>query len=234
MASATSSTWRVSPADSCASSVGSCAPMLDSRRYRRYASSVTVKAAGTAKPAAASRARFAPFPPTTRGSVAPAPSSARTSTMKAPKGVCARPAWSDAPGLAGLDYDCAAVAAARAQSPTVTVPEVPSTVTTVPLTSCWLAPVQDTTQGMPSSRLTIAAWLITAPTSVTTAAAETNSGVHEGSVALATRISARQHPVRLDRVADDPLDRLPHPLRQGEVLVRRARLVGRHPRLRPK
>ena len=45
-----------------------------------------------------------------------------------------------------------------------------------------VALVTDTTQGRPSSRLTMTAWVIWAPTSTTTAAAGTNSGVQLGSV----------------------------------------------------
>ena len=52
-----------------------------------------------------------------------------------------------------------------------------------------VAPVAETTHGMPSSRLTITAWLSGAPTSTTTAAAGTNSGVHDGSVMGATSTS---------------------------------------------
>jgi len=44
-------------------------------------------------------------------------------------------------------------------------------------------------QGMPSSRLTIMAWLPMAPTSTTTPADTMNNGVQEGSVCGATRIS---------------------------------------------
>src|SRR5438270_2358445 len=52
-----------------------------------------------------------------------------------------------------------------------------------------VASVTDTTHGMPSSRETITAWVIWAPTSTTTAAAGTNSGVHAGSVTGATSTS---------------------------------------------
>src|SRR5690242_9934839 len=68
------------------------------------------------------------------------------------------------------------------QSSTVTSPFVPSTRTVAPLRILRVAPVTDTTQGMPSSLDTMTAWLIWAPTSTTTPAAGTNSGVHEGSV----------------------------------------------------
>src|ERR1700682_4184076 len=47
----------------------------------------------------------------------------------------------------------------------------------------------ETTHGMPNSRDTMTAWLIWAPTSTTTAAAGTNSGVQAGSVIGATRTS---------------------------------------------
>jgi hypothetical protein len=71
----------------------------------------------------------------------------------------------------------------------VTVPFVPSTVMVAPSGMERVAPVTETTQGMPSSRLTITAWVIWAPTSTTTAAAGTNSGVQLGSVTGATRMS---------------------------------------------
>ena len=47
----------------------------------------------------------------------------------------------------------------------------------------------ETTHGIPSSRLTITAWLMVAPTSTTTPAAGTNKGVQEGSVIGATSMS---------------------------------------------
>ena len=52
-----------------------------------------------------------------------------------------------------------------------------------------VASVTDTAHGMPSSRLTMMAWLSAAPTSTTTPAAGTNSGVQAGSVIGATRMS---------------------------------------------
>ncbi len=58
-----------------------------------------------------------------------------------------------------------------------------------------VASVADTTHGMPSSRLTITACDIAAPTSTTTAAAGTNSGVHDGSVLGATSTSPGSRPV---------------------------------------
>src|SRR4029079_16217483 len=64
----------------------------------------------------------------------------------------------------------------------VTTPELPSAQTLAPSGMLRVAPVAETTHGMPSSRLTMMAWLRAAPTSTTTAAAGTNSGVHEGSV----------------------------------------------------
>ena len=47
----------------------------------------------------------------------------------------------------------------------------------------------ETAHGMPSSRLTMMAWLNGAPTFTTTPPAGTNSGVHDGSVMGATRMS---------------------------------------------
>src|SRR5256885_16947921 len=71
----------------------------------------------------------------------------------------------------------------------VTVPAAPSTVIIAPSGIFLVASVTDTTHGMPSSRDTITAWVIWAPTSTTTAAAGTNKGVHAGSVTGATRTS---------------------------------------------
>src|SRR5437763_13109593 len=72
---------------------------------------------------------------------------------------------------------------------TVTVPLVPSTSTTAPLGIRVVQSPAETTQGMPSSRLTMAAWENGEPTWTTTAAAATNSGVHDGSVIGATSTS---------------------------------------------
>src|SRR5205814_2686759 len=59
---------------------------------------------------------------------------------------------------------------------TVTVPVVPSTVMVAPSAILRVASVTETTHGIPSSRETITAWVICAPTSTTTAAAGTNNG----------------------------------------------------------
>ena len=48
---------------------------------------------------------------------------------------------------------------------------------------------RDTTHGTPSSRLTMTAWLPGAPISQMTALAIMNSGTHDGSVVVHTRIS---------------------------------------------
>jgi hypothetical protein len=64
----------------------------------------------------------------------------------------------------------------------VTVPVDPSTLTSAPSGIRLVASVTLTTHGMPSSRLTMIAWLTTAPTLTTTATAGTNNGVHAGSV----------------------------------------------------
>src|SRR3954465_2954545 len=71
----------------------------------------------------------------------------------------------------------------------VTVPAAPSTVMVAPSGIFLVAPVTETTHGIPSSRDTITAWVIWAPTSTTTAAAGTNNGVHAGSVTGATSTS---------------------------------------------
>ena len=71
----------------------------------------------------------------------------------------------------------------------VTVPVSPFTSMNAPSPIRLDASVAETTQGMPSSRLTMAACENGAPTSTTTAEAATNSGVHAGSVIGAMRIS---------------------------------------------
>ena len=71
----------------------------------------------------------------------------------------------------------------------VTVPLSPSTSTMAPSGMRRVASTTDGTQGMPSSRLTMTAWLSAAPTSTTTAEAGTNKGVHDGSVPGATSTS---------------------------------------------
>ena len=80
--------------------------------------------------------------------------------------------------------------AAASRLCTVTVPAVPSTSMRSPVRMRLVALLSDTTHGMPSSRLTIAACENGAPTSTTTADAPTNSGVHDGSVMGATRTSS--------------------------------------------
>ena len=76
----------------------------------------------------------------------------------------------------------------------MTVPASPFTSTRAPSGIVRVAPVTETTHGTPSSRLTITAWLIWAPTSTTTAAAGTNSGVQAGSVMGATSTSPGWRP----------------------------------------
>ena len=66
------------------------------------------------------------------------------------------------------------------------------------------ASVADTTQGIPSSRLTITAWLMMAPTSTTTASAARNNGVHAGSVSGATSTSPGSQTPRVAGVGDHP------------------------------
>src|SRR3954470_6720343 len=80
----------------------------------------------------------------------------------------------------------------------VTVPAAPSTVMVAPSVIFLVAPVTETTHGIPSSRDTITAWVIWAPTSTTTAAAGTNNGVHAGSVTGATRMSPGSRAVGSD------------------------------------
>ena len=61
-------------------------------------------------------------------------------------------------------------------TPSITRPQVPSTVTSWPFCSVFDAPSAPTTQGMPSSRLTMAAWEVRPPASVTMAAARFIAG----------------------------------------------------------
>ena len=102
----------------------------------------------------------------------------------------------------------------RAQQ-TVTVPAVPSTSTVIPVVSRSVAPSTATTHGMPSSLDTITAWLISAPTFTTTAAAGRNSGVHAGSVRGATSTSPGWSPLASARVEHHPHRSLGRPLRPG-------------------
>src|SRR6476661_220952 len=74
-------------------------------------------------------------------------------------------------------------------SSTVTTPVVPSTSMSAPFGMRLVASVAETMHGIPISRLTIAACENGAPTSTTTAEAATNSGVQDGSVIGAMRIS---------------------------------------------
>src|SRR3954454_17829034 len=77
----------------------------------------------------------------------------------------------------------------------VTVPAEPSTSIMSPSVMRSVAPVTLTAQGIPSSRDTMIAWLINAPTLTTTAAAGRKSGVHAGSVNGATRTSPGSRPL---------------------------------------
>src|SRR6266540_4060083 len=70
-----------------------------------------------------------------------------------------------------------------------TFPVVPSTVTRVPFRNLAVASPQPTTAGIPNSRAMIEACAAALPTSVTTAAALEDSGVHAGAVNGATRTS---------------------------------------------
>ena len=70
-----------------------------------------------------------------------------------------------------------------------TFPVVPSTVTRIPVRNLAVASPQPTTAGIPYSRAMIEACAAALPTSVTTATALVNSGVHAGAVNGATRTS---------------------------------------------
>ena len=76
----------------------------------------------------------------------------------------------------------------------VTVPAAPSMVSSAPSGIRRLASATEPTQGMPSSRDTMLAWLPMAPMSVTTAPAARNSGVHDGSVDSVMRMSPGSKP----------------------------------------
>jgi DNA-binding CsgD family transcriptional regulator len=73
----------------------------------------------------------------------------------------------------------------------VTFPDEPSTSSSVPVGMRLVAFGTPAAQGMPSSRLTIIAWLPMAPTSTTTPADTMNSGVQEGSVCGARRLTRK-------------------------------------------
>ena len=68
----------------------------------------------------------------------------------------------------------------------LTAPVVPSTSMRAPSGIARVAPVTETAHGMPSSRLTITAWLSRAPTSTT----DTGSGNEQGSP---RRVGYRRH-----------------------------------------
>src|SRR5664280_824698 len=78
---------------------------------------------------------------------------------------------------------------AAPQRAMVTAPVEPSTRSIIPVLMILVACPVPTTAGMPYSRQTIAAWLITPPTSVTQAPILANAGAHDGEVVGATRIS---------------------------------------------
>ncbi len=85
----------------------------------------------------------------------------------------------------------------------VTVPRLPLTVIVAPSGMRLVASAIDGTHGMPSSRLTITAWVPTAPMSVTTAPATRNSGVHDGSVDGAIEDVAGLEPRRVGQIEQD-------------------------------
>jgi hypothetical protein len=70
-----------------------------------------------------------------------------------------------------------------------TKPAVPSTSTIAPSGMRDVASTNDTTQGTPSSRATMAAWLPMAPTLQMTALQAMNKGDHDGSVVRHTSTS---------------------------------------------
>src|SRR6476659_7460955 len=73
--------------------------------------------------------------------------------------------------------------------PSLIVPSRALTVTIIPSVSVEVAVRVPTTQGIPSSRETIAACDVIPPASVTTAAARRINGTQSGEVIAATRIS---------------------------------------------
>ena len=86
----------------------------------------------------------------------------------------------------------------------VTVPRLPLTVIVAPSGMRLVASAIDGTHGMPSSRLTMTACVPTAPMSVMTASATRNSGVHDGSVDGAIRMSPGSQHGRIAQVEHDP------------------------------
>src|SRR6202035_2228341 len=87
------------------------------------------------------------------------------------------------PDLAEVDHSL------LAHARTWTVPARPSTLIRSPVLTTWVAIAVPTTQGMPYSRLTMAAWVSDPPVSHTQAAMIPNAGVHSVVVPPHTRIS---------------------------------------------
>ncbi len=85
----------------------------------------------------------------------------------------------------------AAADGAGARSPATTCPRAALTVTISPSRNTDVAVRVPTTHGMPSSRLTIAAWQVVPPLSVTTPAARRMVGTQSGEVIAATSTSPR-------------------------------------------
>ena len=106
----------------------------------------------------------------------------------------------------------------RARATISTVPAPPSIRTVSPVRMLLVPTTVLITQGTPSSRATIAPWLIGPPTSMTSAAATRKCPTQLGSVALHTRISPGSNGSLGGRVDDDPGHPLDHAGAHPEAL----------------
>src|ERR1039457_322434 len=145
---------------------------------RRQPSVVSAKPGGTRTPALINSPREEHLPPT-RGT-----ESFRHSSNQQTTG---RPVFMASAGARSITL--AALAICANQRVMVIAPVEPSTRSIIPVLMIFVACPVPTTAGRPYSRQTIAAWLITPPTSVTQAPILAKAGAQDGEVVGATRIS---------------------------------------------
>ena len=101
--------------------------------------------------------------------------------------------------------------------------------TSSPSRSFVVASAVPTTQGMPSSRETIAAWQVIPPESVTIAAERRISGTQSGAVMWVTRIVALAELLRVGELADDANVPAAGAGRGAEAADEDLAVVGRRP-----
>src|ERR1039457_3409352 len=177
----TCSSASMSCASTPASSDATSRSIPASAMKRRYPSVVSAKPGGTRTPALINSPREEHLPPT-RGT-----DSLRQSSNQQTIGRPGRRVFMASAGVSSITL--AALAICAGQRVMVIAPVEPSTRSIMPVLMILVACPVPTTAGRPYSRQTIAAWLITPPTSVTQAPILAKAGAQDGEVVGATRIS---------------------------------------------